>query len=231
MVAATRPFVPIRVNQATDQEIWAKYDVDGVGVFLILGSDAKYLSEVPMKDLNPNAVLAAFLKTLPEVWEARKADAKQIVWQTDLAAAREAAAKDGRPIAAVVVKVTEPKPLPPEEDPLGESAVPKPDKAGATLLGWLDEIDVARHYERFVWVRVDWAKERPEAAKDLSISKAPAVALLGPDGKTSLGKPALKDAVQLAAALDKAATKAEAENERKRKAAERAAKQAEGAGE
>jgi len=231
VVVATRPYVCVRVDQATDQEIWKQFDVDGVGVFLLLTNEAKYAAEVPMTDMRPDAVLASFIKTLPEFWDARKGDAKAIVWQTDLAAAREAAAKDGRPIAAVVVKVTEPKPLPAADDPLGESAVPQPDKAGAMLLGWLDELEVARHYERYVWVRVDWGKEKPEAVKELSVSKAPAVALLAADGKASLGKPPLKDAPQLAAALDKAATKAEADAERKRKAAERAAKAAEGAGE
>lgn len=224
MVAATRPYVCVRVDQAVDQDVWKQFDVDGVGVFLLLSNEAKYVSEVPMKDLQLDVVLAAFLKTLPEFWDARKADAKPIAWQPDLAAAREVAAKDGRPIAAVVVKVTEGKPLPPEEDPLGESAVATPDKAGATLLDWLDDLEIARHYERYVWVRVDWGKEKPEAVKDLAVSKAPAVALLAPDGKTSLGKPALKDPVQLAAVLDKAATKIEAEHERKRKAAERDAK-------
>src|SRR3990172_3644470 len=100
------------------RETGKQFDVDGVGVFLLLTNEAKYAAEVPMTDMRPDAVLASFIKTLPEFWDARKGDAKAIVWQTDLAAAREAAAKDGRPIAAVVVKVTEPKPLPAPHAPL-----------------------------------------------------------------------------------------------------------------
>jgi hypothetical protein len=206
VIAAAKPFVAIRLDKVKDKELWEKYDVDGVGVFFILDSKGEVVDEVKTSDLRQPALVQSFRETLTDQWEAQQIDAKQITWQKDLAAARAVAAKSGKPIATVFVKLAGTK----------KDEKRQPDAKSAILLEWLDEIPMACLYDRYVWVQIPWRKQRPPEAKELGVSRAPTVIAVAPDGKRLAARPQLKSVAGLAATLAKAATKIEAVQARKR---------------
>ncbi|MCI0341820.1 MAG: hypothetical protein L0216_11835 [Planctomycetales bacterium] len=185
VIEAAKPFIPIRVDQAKDQAIWQRYDVQGVGYFIVLNNEGEFFSDVSNQDLRPKAMTAAFLKTLGESWEKLKGWVKPVPFEETPAKAAERAKAEGKPLALVFVKA---------------------DPAGAAQLEALAAPAVARRWEKFVWAKLEW-KAPPAEAKTYGVLKTPTLVLAGPDGAKVELKSGLVPADALAPILDKVAAK------------------------
>ena len=190
MIAATKPYIPVRIDQAKDQALWKKYDVDGVGVFLVCDPAGVYKASVDMDDARTEALVASFLKTLPEQWKAFEPTITRPAFAATVEAAQVAGKKDGKPVAVVFAKAD--------------------DAASTALLALLEERPVQKRLERLAWAKVVWGETKPAEAATYGVAKAPALVLVDPDDGKVLDRPKLGAPDALGAALEKACIKLDA---------------------
>lgn len=190
MIEATKPYIPIRIDQVKDQALWKKYDVDGVGVFLVCDPTGAYKAAVNMDDARTESLVASFLKTLPEQWKTFEPSITRPAFAATVEVALAAGKKDGKPVAVVFAKAD--------------------DAASTALLALLEERPVQKRLDRLAWAKVTWGEEKPAEAGTYGVSKAPGLVLVDPDDGKVLDKPKLGAPDALATALEKACAKLDA---------------------
>lgn len=222
LIAATKEFIPVRVVEKVDVWAWEKYSVQGIGVFVVLDHEGDEHVTIPMKDARSEKVVESWVTTLGEAWTLLKESLIPMAWQPSLEVAKQQSAETKKPIALVLVKATVPAQAPKEgdddreddeaddADDAGADEAPAPDAKSAAALAALQGREIGPQRDRFIWVTVHWTGEKPEAAGTYGLSRAPALALIDPDGKTVLTRITNFAPASLAAALHKQATKAEA---------------------